>query len=51
MEHCASPHTRFLCKCVYVHLLQVLPGQWEYQIGPCVGISSGDECWIARYLM
>jgi glutamine synthetase len=30
---------------------EVLPGQWEYQIGPCVGINSGDHCWIARYIM
>jgi glutamine synthetase len=30
---------------------EVLPGQWEYQVGPCLGISSGDECWIARYIM
>jgi glutamine synthetase len=30
---------------------EVLPGQWEYQIGPCVGIESGDHCWMARYLM
>jgi len=30
---------------------EVLPGQWEYQIGPCTGIESGDHCWIARYLM
>ncbi len=30
---------------------EVLPGQWEYQIGPCVGISSGDHCWMARFIM
>lgn len=30
---------------------EVLPGQWEYQIGPCEGIESGDHCWIARYIM
>jgi len=30
---------------------EVLPGQWEYQIGPCTGIESGDHCWIARYIM
>jgi glutamine synthetase len=30
---------------------EVLPGQWEYQIGPCTGIESGDHCWVARYLM
>jgi hypothetical protein len=30
---------------------EVLPGQWEYQVGPCEGISSGDQCWMARYIM
>ena len=28
-----------------------MPGQWEYQVGPCVGIASGDEMWMSRYLM
>merc|ERR1711934_473776 len=30
---------------------EVMPGQWEYQVGPCVGIDSGDEMWMSRYLM
>jgi len=30
---------------------EVMPGQWEYQIGPCVGIESGDHLWMSRYLM
>jgi glutamine synthetase len=30
---------------------EVLPGQWEYQIGPCVGIDSGDQMWMSRYIM
>jgi len=30
---------------------EVMPGQWEYQIGPCEGIDSGDHMWISRYLM
>jgi glutamine synthetase len=30
---------------------EVMPGQWEYQVGPCEGISSGDELWLSRYLM
>jgi len=30
---------------------EVAPGQWEYQIGPCVGIDSGDQVWISRYLL
>merc|ERR1712012_711655 len=30
---------------------EVMPGQWEYQIGPRVGIDSGDHLWMSRYLM
>lgn len=30
---------------------EVLPGQWEYQIGPCEGISAANELWISRYLL
>jgi len=30
---------------------EVAPGQWEYQIGPCTGIESGDHMWMSRYLM
>merc|ERR1719389_1236852 len=30
---------------------EVMPGQWEYQIGPCEGIQPGDDMWISRYLM
>ena len=30
---------------------EVAPGQWEYQIGPCTGISSGDHLWVSRYLL
>jgi len=30
---------------------EVMPGQWEYQVGPCVGIDSSDHLWMSRYLM
>lgn len=30
---------------------EVMAGQWEYQVGPCLGISSGDELTISRYIM
>ncbi|KAL8550150.1 hypothetical protein ACS0TY_008829 [Phlomoides rotata] len=30
---------------------EVMPGQWEFQVGPSVGISAGDEIWIARYIL
>lgn len=43
--------------CLYVGLKiagtngEVMPGQWEYQIGPCEGIEIGDHMWMARYLL
>lgn len=30
---------------------EVMPSQWEFQIGPCVGIDAGDQLWMARYLL
>jgi glutamine synthetase len=30
---------------------EVMPGQWEFQVGPCEGIDSGDQLWLARYLL
>lgn len=30
---------------------EVMPGQWEFQCGPCVGIDSGDQLWLARYIL
>jgi len=30
---------------------EVAPGQWEYQVGPCTGIESGDHLWMSRYLL
>eukprot|EP00931_Biecheleriopsis_adriatica_P019324 TRINITY_DN131_c0_g1_i2.p1 TRINITY_DN131_c0_g1~~TRINITY_DN131_c0_g1_i2.p1 ORF type:complete len:874 (-),score=162.90 TRINITY_DN131_c0_g1_i2:36-2396(-) len=30
---------------------EVMPGQWEYQVGPCTGIEAGDQLWMSRYLM
>merc|ERR1711915_536551 len=30
---------------------EVMPGQWEYQVGPCVGISAGDQLSMSRYLL
>ena len=30
---------------------EVMPGQWEYQVGPCVGIDMGDQLWMSRYIM
>lgn len=30
---------------------EVMPSQWEYQVGPCVGISCGDDLWVSRFLL
>jgi len=30
---------------------EVMPGQWEYQVGPCEGIDMGDHLWMSRYLL
>jgi len=30
---------------------EVTPGQWEFQVGPCIGIESGDHHVMARYIM
>ena len=30
---------------------EVMAGQWEYQVGPCVGIDSGDQVILSRYIM
>jgi len=30
---------------------EVMPGQWEFQIGPCRGIEMGDHLHMARYIM
>ncbi|XP_068909528.1 glutamine synthetase 2 cytoplasmic isoform X1 [Tenebrio molitor] len=30
---------------------EVMPAQWEYQVGPCEGISIGDQLWASRYVL
>lgn len=30
---------------------EVMPAQWEFQVGPCVGVSVADDLWIARFLL
>eukprot|EP00300_Choanocystis_sp_HF-7_P033469 c45818_g1_i1.p1 GENE.c45818_g1_i1~~c45818_g1_i1.p1 ORF type:complete len:592 (+),score=115.55 c45818_g1_i1:49-1776(+) len=30
---------------------EVMPGQWEFQVGPAEGIKAGDELFMARYLL
>ena len=53
-RHVANKH---LLACLYAGIkisgmnAEVAPGQWEYQIGPCTGIESGDQLWMSRYIM
>ena len=43
--------------CLYAGLtiagtnIEVMPSQFEYQIGPCEGIDIGDEVWMSRYIL
>jgi len=30
---------------------EVMPSQWEFQVGPCEGITAGDDLWMARFLL
>jgi len=30
---------------------EVMPGQWEFQIGPLPPVETGDQLWLARYLL
>jgi glutamine synthetase len=30
---------------------EVMPSQWEFQVGPCLGIEMGDEFWISRFML
>lgn len=30
---------------------EVMPAQWEFQVGPCEGIEQGDHLWMARFIL
>lgn len=30
---------------------EVAPGQWEFQVGPCIGIEAGDHLLMARFIL
>jgi glutamine synthetase len=30
---------------------EVMPSQWEFQVGPCQGRDMGDHLWLARFLL
>jgi len=43
--------------CLYANInisgtnAEVMPAQWEYQVGPCEGIDLGDQLWMSRFLL
>lgn len=30
---------------------EVMPAQWEYQVGPSLGMKVADDLWVSRYLL
>jgi glutamine synthetase len=30
---------------------EVAPNQWEYQVGPCIGIKGAHDLWVSRYIL
>ena len=30
---------------------EVMPAQWEYQVGPCVDVTVGDDLWVSRFIL
>lgn len=30
---------------------EVMPAQWEYQVGPSLGMKVADDVWVSRYLL
>jgi len=55
MERTIAEEHLQLCLKTNLHIsginAEVSPCQWEFQIGPCVGIESADELIVARYLL
>lgn len=53
-RHVVEAHYR---ACLYAGIkisgtnAEVMPSQWEFQVGPCEGISVGDDLWMARFLL
>ncbi|KAF2874409.1 glutamine synthetase [Massariosphaeria phaeospora] len=43
--------------CLYANInisgtnAEVMPAQWEYQVGPCSDIELGDQLWMSRFLL
>jgi len=64
--YCGVGTTRIFCRdiveahykaCLYAGInisginAEVMPAQWEYQVGPCEGIDLGDQLWMSRWLL
>ena len=64
--YCAVGTTKVYCRdiveahykaCLYAGVeisginAEVMPAQWEFQVGPCEGIAMGDHLWMARFLL
>lgn len=53
-RHITESHYR---ACLYAGITisgtngEVMPGQQEYQVGPCVGIDAGDQLMMSRYIL
>lgn len=28
-----------------------MPAQWEYQVGPSLGMKAADDLWVSRYIL
>jgi glutamine synthetase len=43
--------------CLYANInisgtnAEVMPAQWEYQVGPCDDIQMGDQLWMSRFIL
>ena len=53
-RHVVEAHYR---ACLYAGIeisginAEVMAGQWEFQVGPSLGIDSGDQLWLSRYIL
>ncbi|CAF1263354.1 unnamed protein product [Rotaria sordida] len=53
-RHVVEAHYR---ACLYAGIsiggtnAEVMPAQWEYQVGPCEGVDASDQLWMSRYLL
>ena len=54
VSHCTQISEAHYKACLYAGLCvsgsnaEVMPAQWEYQVGPCPGTAMGDELWVSR---